>query len=360
MNWLFDIFAGIFQWPMRWFYELTGHNYFLALLLFTLLVKVVFLPLAVKRQKTQIKGAMLRPKIAIIEKKYKGRTDRDSLQQKQTEIMELQQKEGYSPFAGCLPLLLQLPVLLGIYQVVRKPFTYMLGVSKEIIEKLCTLTGLNAETDQLKLIDSVKGLLSENTTLSGLTDGALTELPDMNAFGGAINLAETPNIASFGWLLLIPVISLAFSYLTMRISRKFNNPMQNAQADSPENAMSGKLMELTMPLMSLFISFSVPAAVGVYWIFNSVFSLIQTVILAKLMPLPTFTEEELRQYEREMKASRSRASQGPRRAVRSRHHIDDDDYESLPEARSQKSTKAPKASGGIAPAPQKSDKPEDN
>ena len=358
MNWLFDIFAGIFQWPMRWFYELTGHNYLLALLLFTLLVKVVFLPLAVKQQKTQIKGAMLRPKIAIIEKKYKGRTDRDSLQQKQTEIMELQQKEGYSPFAGCLPLLLQLPVLLGIYQVVRKPFTYMLGVSNEIIDKLCTMTGTNPE-NQLGLIDSVKGLINENTTLSGLTEGALTELPNMNAFGGAFNLAATPNIAVFNWLLLIPVFSFVFAYLSMRISRKFNTPVQSAQAQTPETEMSSKLMEMTMPLMSVFIAFGVPAAVGVYWMFNSIFSIIQTVILAKLMPLPTFTEEEIRQYEKELKASRSRSSQGPRRAVRSRHHIDDDDYESLPEVRSSQK-KAPKSSGGIAPAPQKSDKNEDN
>lgn len=296
MNWLFDLFAGIFQWPMRWFYELTGHNYLLALLLFTLLVKVVFLPLAIKQQKTQIKGAMLRPKIAIIEKKYKGRTDRDALQQKQTEIMELQQREGYSPFAGCLPLLLQLPVLLGIYQVVRKPFTYMLGISNTVLEKLCTLAGVTAD-NQLGLFDKLPEFLNENTTLSGLTDGALTELPNMNAFGGAFNLAATPNIAVFNWLLLIPVLSFIFAYLSMKISRMFNAPAQAAQS-TPETEMSNKIMELTMPLMSVFIAFGVPAAVGVYWMFNSIFSIIQTVILAKLMPLPTFTEEEIRQYEK--------------------------------------------------------------
>jgi YidC/Oxa1 family membrane protein insertase len=272
--------------------------------------------------------------------------------------MELQQREGYSPFAGCLPLLLQLPVLLGIYQAVRKPFTYMLGISNTVLEKLCTLAGVTAD-NQLGLFDKLPEFLNENTTLSGLTDGALTELPSMNAFGGAVNLAATPNIAVFNWLLLIPVLSFVFAYLSMKVSRIFNAPVQTAQS-TPETEMSSKLMEMTMPLMSVFIAFGVPAAVGVYWMFNSVFSIIQTIILAKLMPLPTFTEEELRQYEKEMKASRSRASQGPRRAVRSRHHIDDDDYESLPEVRSQKSSKTPKSSGGIAPAPEKSDKSDDN
>jgi len=374
MNWLFDIFAGIFQWPMRWFYELTGHNYLLALLLFTLLVKVIFVPLAVKQQKTQIKGAMLRPKIALIEKKYKGKTDRDSLQQKQTEIMELQQKEGYSPFSGCLPMLLQLPVLLGIYQVVRKPFTYMLGIANEVVVKLNNFVAGTSESifDQIDQLGLIKGVAQKIEAgvldLTTFTEGALTELPNMNVFG-SVNLSDTPNIGSLWdstvtvspWLLLIPVFSFLFPYLSMKVSRMFNAPVQTA-AQTPETEMSNKIMELTMPLMSVFIAFSVPAAVGVYWMFNSIFSIIQTIILAKLMPLPTFTEEQLREYEKEVKASRSRSSQGPRRAVRSRHHIDDDDYESLPEAPSaQKSGKSGK-NGGIQAAPQKSesDKKKDN
>lgn len=368
MNWLFDIFAGIFQWPMRWFYELTGHNYLLALLLFTLLVKIIFLPLAIKQQRTQIKSAALRPKIAIIEKKYKGKTDRESLQQKQTEIMELQQKEGVSPFSGCLPMLLQLPVLLGIYQVVRKPFTYMLGVANEVIVKLNDFVyGTSGSTidkiDQLGLIKGVTEKINAGVLdLSGYTDGALTELPNMNVFG-SINLSDTPGWdfnAVSPWLLLIPLFSFIFPYLSMKVSRLFNNSSTAIGGNTPETQMSMKVMELTMPLMSVFIAFSVPAAVGIYWMFNSIFSIIQTVILAKAMPLPTFTEEQIHQYEKELKASRSRSSQGPRRAVRSRHHIDDDDYESLPEARSsQKNGKSGK-SGGIQAAPQKSDKNEDN
>ena len=110
-----------------------------------------------------------------------------------------------------------------------------------------------------------------------------------------------------------------------------------------------------MPLMSLFIAFQVPAAVGIYWMFNSVFSILQIIALAKLMPLPTFTEEQLRQYEKEMKVSRSRrsTSAAPQRVVRSRHHIDDDDYDSLPTLPS--AEKKTKPSGGIQAAPQKKD-----
>lgn len=362
MDFIFDFFAGIFQYPMMWFYQLTGKNYLLALFLFTLLVKLVFLPFSIKQQKTQIKSAKLRPKIAIIEKKYKGRTDRDSLQQKQTEIMELQQKEGVSPFGGCLPLLLQLPVLLGIYQVVRKPFSYLLGASQALLQK-CHLLAFGQEAENIGAVDQIslmKELLNKDIDYSSLVIRneageiveQLQELPNMQVFDG-FNLADTPNVANFGWLLLIPVFSFVFSYLSMKITRKLNAPATVA-ATTPETQMSNKIMELSLPLMSLFIAFSVPAAVGVYWMFNSALTIIQTVILAKAMPLPTFTEEELRQYEKEMKASRARTRQASanRPVVRSRHHIDDDDYETAPLPKTKKNTK-PVKSGGIEALPTK-------
>jgi membrane protein insertase Oxa1/YidC/SpoIIIJ len=108
--------------------------------------------------------------------------------------------------------------------------------------------------------------------------------------------------------------------------------------------------------MSIFISFSVPAAVGYYWMIGYVFSIIQTIILSKLMPLPTFTEEEIRQYEKEMKASRAKSSRAPADHLpprRSLHHIDDDDaVDPVPAPKAQPSKNAAK----IEAAPQKDDK----
>ena len=133
---MFDFIAGIFKYPMMWFYSWTN-SYLLSLVLFALLVKIVFLPLSIHQQKTQIKGAKLRPKIALIEKKYVGRNDPDSLREKQNEIMEFQQKEGYSPMAGCLPLLLQFPIIIGLYQVIRKPLSFLVNASDKLITALC-------------------------------------------------------------------------------------------------------------------------------------------------------------------------------------------------------------------------------
>ena len=107
--------------------KLVGNHYVLAILIFAFLVEVAMLPIAIKQQKNSIGMAKLRPKIAKIEKKYAGRTDQATLRKKQEEIMELQQKEGYSPFSGCLPLILQL-IIVGfiLYPIIQNPLRYML------------------------------------------------------------------------------------------------------------------------------------------------------------------------------------------------------------------------------------------
>ena len=114
---IFDIINIPFGYLMRFFCSFTNNNYAISLFLFAICVKIVMLPLSIKQQKNQIKGAKLRPKIMAIEKKYAGRNDRPTLQKKQNEIMELQQKEGYSPLSGCLPLLIQLPIIMALYNI---------------------------------------------------------------------------------------------------------------------------------------------------------------------------------------------------------------------------------------------------
>lgn len=357
---MLDWIAFIFQYPMQWFYTLTGDNYLLALILFALFVKLLMLPLSIKQQKSQIKGAKLRPKIAIIEKKYQGATSQEALREKQQEIMDLQQKEGYSPFGGCLSLLIQMPVFLGLYQVVRKPITYIAGVSNEVVQKLCDhLSAKHSITvtveDQIQLIHQ---LAENNVDISKVTEGALTELPNL-WIGNWMNLGATPTVA-LNWLLLIPILSFVFSFLSMKITRKFNSPVMTS---TPEADMSTKIMDWTMPLMSVFISFTLPAAFGVYWLFGYVFGIIQTIVLAKAMPLPTFSEEEIAQYEREMKQA-ARANKYGRPLtndhntasgrIRSRHHIDDDDY--IQPAPKAEQGKAGAKKDGVESAPLKKDK----
>lgn len=307
------IIAKPFGYVMQFCASLCMNNYALALLLFALIVKIVLLPFGIKQQSTQIKTAKLRPKVAAIEKKYAGRTDRVTLQKKQTEIMELQQREGVSLFGGCLPLLIQFPILIGLYEVVRKPLTYLMHLSGDKITAIKEALEVDAKMDQLHLINAIKAAPSK---VADLID--VSEIPNFTIFG-KIDILTSPQ-ETFGWLLLIPVFAGITSYFTMWLSRRFSGTAQ--MMGGADAQKSNIIMDLIMPLISAYMSYIFPATLGLYWAYQSIFGIGQTLILAKAMPLPKFTEEDLKRAEKEMKVEETKRK--PTK-VRSLHHIDDDE-----------------------------------
>ena len=106
---------------LKLFNNLLGNQYILALLVFAVIVEIVLLPFSIKQQKNSIRQARLKPKEMAIRKKYAGRDDRQTQQEMSQEIQEMYQKENYNPMAGCLPLLIQLPVILALYNIVMNP-----------------------------------------------------------------------------------------------------------------------------------------------------------------------------------------------------------------------------------------------
>lgn len=341
-----DAIAIPFAWLLRVFNSWTGH-YALALLLFSLGVKLILLPLSIRQQKGQIKMARLRPKMLAIEKKYAGRNDQPTLRKKQEELMALQQAEGYSPMSGCLPLLIQLPIIFILFAIIREPLTHICQFSgKEIVDLWNALNTSNM-VETLGAVDQVKliSMLRENAdVLKDITEETVNVLPRLDLFGGAINLAETPSFSKFGWLWLIPGVNLLLSVLSMRLTKRFGNTAaQQMQASTPDQKVSMGIMEWMMPVMTTFFAFQISAAVGVYWIYQSIFGVIQMIVLAKVMPLPKYTKEEMEQMLRDMKtrnAARASAASGRSYAdggrPRSLHHIDDDDeVEAKPEVKKQ-------------------------
>ena len=155
LDFIYELFGTI----LSGLYSFT-HSYAIALLLFALIFKVVFIPFGIKQQKNQIAMAKLRPKIAKIEKKYAGRVDRPTLEKKQREIMELQQQEGYSMLGGCLPLLLQMPLILILYKVIRAPLSYICKLNDDQVKAVAKLfledvpEKIN-QIDQIGLIDKI-------------------------------------------------------------------------------------------------------------------------------------------------------------------------------------------------------------
>ena len=329
-----DAIAIPFAWLLRVFNSWTGH-YALALLLFSLCVKLILLPLSIRQQKSQIKMARIRPKMLAIEKKYAGRNDQPTLRKKQEELMALQQAEGYSPLSGCLPLLIQLPIILILFEIIREPLTHICGFSTEnIIELWNDAKGLvgDAVVSKISGVDQVElvSLLRDNPgLLESVTGKSASILPRFDLFGGAINLGKTPSLA-LNWLLLIPAINFLLSVVTMRLTKLLGNNAAQMQATTPDQKVSMGIMEWMMPIVTAFFAFQISAAVGVYWIYQSIFGIVQMIVLAKAMPLPKYTKEEMEQMLRDMKAKntvRAGISSGSANGERPRslHHIDDDD-----------------------------------
>ena len=327
----------LFGYILKGCYFLTK-NYVGALLLFALAMQLLLLYFGIRQQKNMVKQASLRPKEMAIRKKYAGRNDKATSQKCQQEIMALYQREGYSQLAGCLPMLLQLIIIFPIYQVVIRPLEFICGLSKEACGELwfflCGTDGAKmGSTYQIDVISKIAEFKANGAEalaheLNGFNIEAAIEnvtIDKVALFGQ--NLGVTP-FESFGktywWLIFIPIVNLGLMYLSQFLSRKFS--YQNPQAEAMNNS-SMKIMMYVLPLMTMFITFNFAAAIGIYWIFRTILSIIQQFVLHKAMPFPVFTEEDYKKAEKELKGQKNGKGGGnrviPEREYRSLHHIDD-------------------------------------
>lgn len=343
MAWLYNALGTL----LSWFSTAMGGSYALALVLYALVFKILFLPFSIKQQKNQIAMAKLTPKIAVIRAKYKGRNDQATMQKQQQEIMELQQKEGYSPLSGCLPLLLQLPIIIFLYNVIRSPLSYIGKFANEVIVDVHMLVNGLSEAAAFNSIDQIALVSKINEYIAtygqdGLLNMGLdiSKIPNFTVFG--IDLAQTPSIPNFSWLVIIPVLAALSSWFSMWITRKLNNTgFQTAQDAQAQASM--RVMDIMMPAMTLFMAFNFSGMLGLYWVFQSILSVIQTIILSKAMPLPKYTEEQLK----EMRKAEKAAEKAQREALKNQpkfkslHYIDEDDYDELPDVKKNDTQKKP-------------------
>lgn len=343
--------------------DLGTGNYLVSLLMFALILEICLLPISIKQHKNTIKQANLRPKEMAIRKKYAGRNDQATQQKITMEIQEMYQKEHYSPFGGCLPLLLQMPVLIALYQIVINPLRYVMHLSADFIaavdsfSKWAGLSDLHGTIDLVnyvsggqitaegfksyitnpEIFSQVKNYFVEGSTATAESlvsefETAFSNLDALSTFNiGPINLALSPSSEGFGWLLLIPVLTFIVYFASMKINRKLT--YQPTQAEGGQVGCSNNVMDITMPLMSVFISFSMPGVVGVYWIFKSILGSIKQFVLVKAMPYPTFTEEDYKAAEKEYagkpskKVNTKNTIEATRHNPKSLFHMDDEDYD---------------------------------
>lgn len=290
MNLIMNVFGYPFGWLMWAMYKLVS-SYGVALLLFSLVVKLILFPLALKQQKSSIKMQLMQPRIQEIQAKYKNNPSKMN-----EELGNLYAKEDYSPYAGCLPLLIQLPVVFGLLDVVYRPLTHLLRFSGDTVAALTEIgktlgVTLKGYTPQISLYKSV---MSNPAAYSAVGADAVARMQglDMNFLG--MDLGSVPNLPwKGGWnlLILIPILSGLTALMTSVITMRANPTQQSAGGGM-------KAMMYLMPVMSLYITFLVPAGVGIYWTLSNLFSCIQTLILNKIHN-PKEVAEKLKQAEEE-------------------------------------------------------------
>ena len=339
---MIDFLARLLGYVMQGCLWLVNNNYVLALLLFALAMQILMCPLGIKQQKNMVKQAYLRPKEMAIRRKYAGRNDRATMQKMQNEIMQLQQDAGYSPLSGCLPMIVQMILIFPIYNVAIRPLEYVSKLTGEACVYLYKLAGIsNGSSAQIKLISwlntpgNIESIPDNATVTIAGTTTVVNVKEAVSGIGSAMpsvpgNLGIDP-IDGFGqsywWLIFIPIINLALMYVSQFLSKKlqYQNTLQEQQQMG-----SLKIMMLVLPLVTMFVTFNFAAAIGIYWIFRTILSMLQQFILYKAMPYPKFTEEDYKRAEKEMKGKYvpkgAPANYVPSNTpVRSLHHIDDDE-----------------------------------
>ncbi len=277
---IINFFANILSYIISPIYNLVG-NYGIAVILFTVIVKIILVPLGIKQQKTTVKTKQVRPELEKIQAKYKN--DKEKLNE---ETMKLYQKYGINPMGGCLPLLIQLPILLGLYRVIQEPITWVLRLApSQAIKGLVESGKITAEAALSRLLS----LAPEGVEVSGLTDfseiintfgqkvtqiqiASEFDLINFNLLG--LDLSQTPNISDISPLWIVPILATGAAFFSNWVSSKMN-PM------SEEQAQQMKTMNMMMPLMTAFFTFTLSAGIGVYWFISTMLSVLQTVLLTK-------------------------------------------------------------------------------
>lgn len=300
-----DIVRVPFGYVLEWLYQFTN-SYGLALILFGVAIKLILLPISMKSKKSMMKMSRIAPQVKALETKYAN--DKNKYQM---EVMKLYKKEGVSTMGGCLWSLIPLLILIPLYQVIREPLVYMMHLSRDHANQIVEIIGKSVDLGSSTYYHQLAAASHLGEFLPQIRE-AIPELANVtlnpinfNFLG--VNLGLVPSwhfwslasLAEFG-LFLIPVISAASQWFSMWIMQKFNNSVTtNAKGEKDDSAASAvagsmKTMNLVMPLMSLWIGYSMPAGMSIYWITQAIVSVIQEFFLTKHYRKVYDAEDEIR------------------------------------------------------------------
>ena len=274
-------FANLFGYILNFIYDIF-QNYGIAIILFTILLKIVLLPLTIKQQKTMRKTTKIQEKLKIIQFKYKN--DPQMLNQ---ETMALYKRENMSPFSGCLSAIVQILLLLAMFYLVSSPLTYMKKVDTNVI---------NTYKEELQLEE--KAVATAYPEINIIKEkGSTDETVNINMDFLGLDLSNVPSQSltdpTVYVIPLLYVISSVFSIkLSMNMTKKNKKDKALEKTDDKENKENTELdamesmnknMMIMMPVMSVIISFIAPLGLALYWLVNNVLMILERVVITKIL-----------------------------------------------------------------------------
>ena len=291
---MFQFFANIFGYVLNFINNFVG-NYGLAIILFTVLIKIIMLPLSIKQQRTMKKSAKLQEKMKVLQFKYKN--DPEKLNR---DMMDLYKKENMSPFSGCLSTIVQFILLISIFYMVRCPLTYMERIDKTQIDTYVqqlkdngmSVNQAYSEIDIIRELDYLKEKFPDDQTLDKIN-------LNMNFYG--LDLSKIPQQNLGDWTVyIIPILYIISTFVSMRITTSMqkknkkkdgviditeNKDEKEEEKNEMEDAMeqSNKMMSWMMPIMSVSISLVAPLGLALYWLVNNVLMIGERLVLDKII-----------------------------------------------------------------------------
>ena len=293
---MFQFFANIFGYLLELLYNIIN-NYGLAIIFFTIIIKILFIPFSVKQQKTMKKSAKLQEQMKILQFKYKN--DPEKLNQ---EVMELYKTEKMNPFSGCLTAIIQIILLFSIFYLVRSPLTYMQKIPeenmnnyvKQLQESGKSVSNVYPEIDIIREYNFLKEQNPEDEYI----DKANLK---MNFLGLDLSKVPQQNLTDYT-VYIIPVLYILSSFVSIKLSTAMQQKEQNNKEKEVIDGTTGKelvpeegknemdavmetnkMMSWFMPLMSVSVALVAPLGLALYWLTNNILMIIERLILNKVI-----------------------------------------------------------------------------
>ena len=294
---MLSFFANIFGYVLKLLYNIVG-NYGWAIILFSVLVKVIMIPLSIKQQRTMKKNEKIQGELKQIQFKYKNEPEK--LNQ---EMMDLYKREGMSPFSGCLSSIIQIILLFSVFLLVRQPLTYMEKMNQDVISKMEQIVSENDSNSktayqEIEVIQFARSLKNGNS----VDENKILEIKDyieqaslnMDFLGIDLTQVPTKNPKDFR-VLIIPILYVISSFISIRLSmssttkkKKEEKKLITDGSEEQEEKYNpsedvNKTMGWMMPIMSVTIAIIAPLGLALYWLMNNILMIIERLVINKFL-----------------------------------------------------------------------------